>query len=135
MTIPLPAPGSKPRCAGRRSISPIRISAKPCHRSEATMMGRAFSLALALMITGLGNAGAQDAAPAPEYLTRPATTETGKAPGLKATELSSHVRTFQLVFAKGDEVGAGLAEFAEKNHLTVSHFTAIGAFDAATIGW
>ena len=58
--------------------------------------------------------GAQDAAPTPEYVTRPAAPETGKAPGLKATELSPKVRKFQLVFAKGDEVGAGLAEFANK---------------------
>ena len=101
-------------------------------------MKAAAPLLLALTLSASG-AAAQPAAtasgPAPEYLTRPATTQTGMAPGLKATELNSHVRTFQLVFAKGDEVGAGLAEFAEKNHLTVSHFTAIGAFDAATIGW
>ena len=70
----------------------------------------------------------------PEYLTRtPA--QSGMAPGLKATELSPKVRTFQLVFAKGDEVISGLAEFAAKQNLTNAHFTAIGAFDRAVIGW
>jgi predicted DNA-binding protein with PD1-like motif len=71
----------------------------------------------------------------PEYATRPAAPQTGQAPGLKATELSPRTRRFQLVFAKGDEVQAGLAEFAVKNHLSNAHFTAIGAFDHAVIGW
>lgn len=77
-------------------------------------------------------ARAQEAAP--EYLTRPAPA-TAMAPGLKATELSPRTRTFQLVFAKGDEVISGLAEFADKQHVTNAHFTAIGAFDKAVIGW
>jgi predicted DNA-binding protein with PD1-like motif len=80
---------------------------------------------------GLGTAAlAQE----PEYLTRmPA--QPGMAPGLKAAELSPKIRTFQLVFAKGDEVIAGLTEFAGKEHLANAHFTAIGAFDHAVIGW
>jgi predicted DNA-binding protein with PD1-like motif len=32
-------------------------------------------------------------------------------------------------------VVSGLAEFATKNHLTVAHFTALGALDSAQIGW
>ena len=39
------------------------------------------------------------------------------------------------MFEKGDDLRAGLAEFAEKNHLTDAHFTAIGALDSAVIGW
>ena len=61
--------------------------------------------------------------------------KTGQAPGLKATELSPKTRSFQIVMAKGDDVGPGLAEFAQKNHLTNAHFTAIGALDHAVIGW
>ena len=57
------------------------------------------------------------------------------APGMKATELSPKVRIFRLVFSKGDDVAAGLAEFAKKNHLTDAHFSAIGAFGSAVIGW
>ena len=32
-------------------------------------------------------------------------------------------------------MASGLAEFAKKNHLTDAHFSAIGAFGAAVIGW
>jgi hypothetical protein len=77
---------------------------------------------------------AQDQPPVEEYATRPPTTGTGLAPGLKATELSPKTRLFKLVFAKGDDVEPGLAEFAVKNHLTDAHFTAIGAFGSAMIG-
>jgi predicted DNA-binding protein with PD1-like motif len=59
----------------------------------------------------------------------------GTAPGLKATELSPRTRLFQIVFSKDDDVAAGLADFAEKNHLTNAHFSAIGAFGSAIIGW
>jgi predicted DNA-binding protein with PD1-like motif len=59
----------------------------------------------------------------------------GAAPGVTATELAQQGRTFRLVFAKGDDVETGLADFAEKNNLTNAHFTAIGAFDSAVIGW
>jgi len=86
---------------------------------------------LAMALAGLSPANAQE----PEYATRLAAPQTGQAPGLKTTELSPKTRSFQLVFARGDEVQAGLAEFAAKNHLTNAHFTAIGAFDHAVIGW
>lgn len=59
----------------------------------------------------------------------------GTAPGLKATELSTRTRIFQIEFSKGDDVAAGLADFAEKNQLTNAHFSAIGAFGSAIIGW
>jgi uncharacterized protein len=93
-------------------------------------------LAFASIVTiGLMNfAFAQDQAASPEYLTR-MPPQTGMAPGLKATELAPKIRTFQLVFAKGDEVISGLTEFAAKQHLANAHFTAIGAFDKAVIGW
>jgi hypothetical protein len=57
------------------------------------------------------------------------------APGLKAVELKPGGRIFKITFAKGDDVGAGLAEFARKNHLIEAHFEAIGAFGSAVIGW
>jgi uncharacterized protein len=77
---------------------------------------------------------ANDQAPAPEYATQ-ASIPAGTAPGLTATELSPRTRTFHLVFAKGDDVRAGLEDFAVKNHLTDAQFTAIGALDSAVIGW
>jgi len=36
---------------------------------------------------------------------------------------------------KGDEVAAGLTEFAEQNHIKVAHFTAVGAIDSGVLGW
>ena len=70
-----------------------------------------------------------------EYVDRAEATPHGLAPGVKVTELSPNSRTFQITFARGDEVASGLLDFAEKNHLTNSHFTALGAFDHAVLGW
>jgi uncharacterized protein len=44
-------------------------------------------------------------------------------------------RTFALIFDTGDEAMAGLVEFAKGNKLAGSHFTAIGAFREATLGY
>jgi predicted DNA-binding protein with PD1-like motif len=44
-------------------------------------------------------------------------------------------RTWALIFDTGDEVAAGLLDFARKNHLAGSHFTAIGAFQDVTLGY
>jgi predicted DNA-binding protein with PD1-like motif len=94
------------------------------------------SLALALILAAAFASGvhAQGQAPAPQYATQ-ASIPPGTAPGLTATELSPRTRIFHITFAKGDDVRAGLAEFAAKNHLTDAHFTAIGALDSAVIGW
>lgn len=45
------------------------------------------------------------------------------------------LRTFALVFAKGDDPIALLEEFARKEQLTGSSFTAIGALRRATLGY
>jgi uncharacterized protein len=44
-------------------------------------------------------------------------------------------KTYALIFETGDEVATGLAEFARKNRLAGSHFTAIGAFRDVTLGY
>jgi predicted DNA-binding protein with PD1-like motif len=44
-------------------------------------------------------------------------------------------KTFALVFDTGDEVVAGLTEFAEHNGLNAASLTAIGAFSEATLGY
>ena len=95
---------------------------------------RSFALALIFAVAVVGGARAQTAAPPAEYVPQ-ADIPAGTAPGLKATELNPKVRRFQLIFAKGDDVRAGLADFAQKNHLTIANFTAIGALDQAVIGW
>jgi predicted DNA-binding protein with PD1-like motif len=44
-------------------------------------------------------------------------------------------KTFALIFDKGDEVVAELTRFAERERLSAAHFTAIGAFSEATLGY
>lgn len=44
-------------------------------------------------------------------------------------------KTFVLVFAAGDEAVAGLTAFAKEKRLSASHFTAIGGFQEATLGY
>jgi len=44
-------------------------------------------------------------------------------------------RTFAIVFDQGDEMMAGLEDFAKQQQLLGSHFTAIGAFSQVTLGY
>jgi predicted DNA-binding protein with PD1-like motif len=44
-------------------------------------------------------------------------------------------RTFALVFETGDEVVSQLQHFAAERELSASHFTAIGAFSEAVLGY
>ena len=44
-------------------------------------------------------------------------------------------RTYALVFESGEEAASGLLVFARDEGLTAAHFTAIGAFQQATLGW
>ena len=44
-------------------------------------------------------------------------------------------RTFALVFDTGEEPLRGLVDFAKGEGLTAGHFTAIGAFETATLGY
>ncbi|HEY8490087.1 MAG TPA: PPC domain-containing DNA-binding protein [Dehalococcoidia bacterium] len=44
-------------------------------------------------------------------------------------------RTYAVIFETGDEVMAGLHAFARQQGLTAAHFTAIGAFSRATLGF
>src|SRR3954470_8090280 len=96
-------------------------------------------LLASLLLAGaaIGAAGvvlAQEALP-PNYAVSPKEKGDGAAPGMKATELNPKTRTFHITFQKGDDPAAGLAEFARKNNLTNAHFSAIGAFGSAVIGW
>jgi len=88
-----------------------------------------FAFALAL--------GAQSAQPPLEdgYVRRAPEPAHGQAPGMKVTELARTGRTFEVTMRKGDEVAAGLTEFAEQNHIKVAHFTAVGAIDSGVLGW
>jgi predicted DNA-binding protein with PD1-like motif len=44
-------------------------------------------------------------------------------------------KTYALIFDKGDEVIAGLTNFAKRENIGGAHFTAIGAFEKATLGF
>jgi predicted DNA-binding protein with PD1-like motif len=55
---------------------------------------------------------------------------------MKSKILSSHgERTIAVVFDEGDEVAEGLLQFARDNEVKAATFTAIGAFERATLGW
>ena len=45
------------------------------------------------------------------------------------------LKTYALIFDKGDEVMEGLKKFAQENQLNASQFTAIGAFDDTLLGF
>jgi uncharacterized protein len=45
------------------------------------------------------------------------------------------LKTYVLIYEKGDEFISRLQAFAEQNSLAVSHFTAIGAFSDAVLGF
>jgi len=92
-------------------------------------------LATGVVVSVAGAALVQDAPLPSNYAVQPKDAGDGHAPGMQATELSPKTRTFHLTFQKGDDPAAGLAEFARKNNLTNAHFTAIGAFGSAVIGW
>jgi len=80
---------------------------------------------------------AQTAQPPVEdgYVRREAAPTHGQAPGMKVTELPRTGRTFFVTMKKGDEIVAGLTEFAEQNHIKTAHFTAVGALDSGVLGW
>lgn len=44
-------------------------------------------------------------------------------------------KTFALVFKTGEQAMSGLKAFAEQQHLSASHFTAIGAFKDVIMGY
>jgi hypothetical protein len=77
--------------------------------------------------------------PLPEGYTQPkGVTDLHRAPGLQTrllTEDYHGVRTYSLVFSKGDEIMSGLTEFAVREKLVAGHFSAIGALEHALFGW
>jgi len=94
---------------------------------------------LALMATtvvGLALAQAPAPPPLPEgYVGRSVITARGLAPAMKVKDLGVAGHTYEVTFGKGDEVASGLTEFAEKNHITTGHFSGVGAFSSALLGW
>jgi len=72
-----------------------------------------------------------------DYVSPSEAVPTGKAPKMQVQLLNPGEATKQyaVIFYQGDEAFSGLAEFAEKYHVTSAHFTAIGALSGAGLGW
>lgn len=60
----------------------------------------------------------------------------GKAPNMKVKLLSTsgQVKTYVLVFSKGDEIVSGLTEFAQQYNVKSAHYQAIGDALSAKVG-
>ena len=54
---------------------------------------------------------------------------------MKAKLINKNPKTFVIVFDTDDEVMEGLENFAREQRLSASHFTAIGAFREAVLGF
>ena len=93
-----------------------------------------------LAATALLVAGSALAAQAqtPEYisLTTGKPVQLGKAPGMKVKLMSTSgpVKTYVLIFAKGDEIVSGLTEFAQQYDVKSGHYQAIGDALSAKVG-
>src|SRR5271170_3230547 len=74
---------------------------------------------------------------ASEYVSPSEAVPRGKAPRMQVQLLNpgDQTKQYAVIFYQGDEAFSGLLEFAEKYHVTSAHFTAIGAVNAATLGW
>jgi predicted DNA-binding protein with PD1-like motif len=74
---------------------------------------------------------------AQEYVPTTQSPKAGLAPGMKVKLVGQNngVKTYVLVFAKGDEIMSGLTDFATQYHVTAAHFTAIGSAQSARLGW
>src|SRR5271156_3311468 len=72
-----------------------------------------------------------------EYVAPSEAIPRGKAPKMQVRLLNPEeaIKQYEVIFYQGDEAFSGLAEFAEKYHVTSAHFTAIGALNGATLGW
>jgi predicted DNA-binding protein with PD1-like motif len=53
---------------------------------------------------------------------------------MKSKLINKSPRTWAIIFETGDEVVAGLTQFAEEQNLPAGHLTAIGAFSETTLG-
>lgn len=75
--------------------------------------------------------------PAQQYADPTKVLESGRAPGLKVKLLSTQgkIKTYLLIFAKGDEIVAGLTEFVKKNNIKSGSYTGIGDALSAKAGW
>jgi predicted DNA-binding protein with PD1-like motif len=100
-------------------------------------MSKIKRLSCALVLIGITTAMVRSQNTADEYVTPAEAVPTGKAPKMQVELLNpgESTKQYAVIFYQGDEVYSGVQEFAEKNHVTSAHFTAIGALNGATVGW
>lgn len=72
-----------------------------------------------------------------EYAKGEPSTAAGRAPKARVHELSQHEgrRTFVIAFGPGDDALAGLQELARTRGWKSAHFSGIGSFSRASLGW
>ena len=58
-----------------------------------------------------------------------------QAPGMNVKQLSQSPLSFEVTFRRGDDVIAGMNEFAAEYHLKTSQVTAVAGFGSALLGW
>lgn len=88
------------------------------------------------LVLAAGTLSAQPASvPNDDYIRPAPVTAKGLAPGMQVKQLSQSPRSFEVTFRKGDDVMAGMNEFAEKYHLKTSQVTAVAGFGSALLGW
>lgn len=90
-----------------------------------------------ILIVGIGSLAAHSQQPRREYVSPGEAVPRGKAPNMKVELLNpgEPTKQYAVIFYQGDEAFSGLLDFAEKYHVTSAHFTAIGAINAATLGY
>jgi uncharacterized protein len=91
----------------------------------------------ALLLIGIAGFAGYSQEKGGEYVAPSEAIPRGKAPKMQVRLLNPEEATkqYEVIFYQGDEAFSGLAEFAEKYHVTSAHFTAIGALNGATLGW
>lgn len=90
-----------------------------------------------ILIVGIGSLAAYSQQSRSEYVSPAEAVPRGKAPNMKVELLNpgEPTKQYAVIFYQGDEAFSGLLDFAEKYHVTSAHFTAIGAINAATLGY
>ena len=102
-------------------------------------MSRRSALGFAVCACAATDAAFAASSPLPANYTSPThMPEPGQAPGLQArliTGANGGLRSWALVFAKGDEAMSGLSDWMRRENIQGAHLSAIGALSAALFGW
>jgi len=95
------------------------------------------AVSCAFMLIGIAGFTGYSQEKGGEYVAPSEAIPRGKAPLMQVRLLNPEEATkqYEVIFYQGDEAFSGLAEFAEKYHVTSAHFTAIGALNGAIVGW